>query len=266
MQAENSRPPVLCIGGLDPSGGAGLQADIEAIASCGGHALPIASCLTVQNSVEAISVSVVEPELIQQQAYALLDDMHIASCKIGVVPNKAVALVISEILAQLPNVPVVFDPVLSASHGSKFSNADTINAIKEVLLPMVTVVTPNLSELSTLANNNVDITSQAQSLCQLGVNYVLATGADSHQDNDNVHNALFTREGLKEEYRWPRLPHSYHGSGCTLSSALACYLALAFEISEAVKKAQQFTCQSLQNAQQIGSGQWIPMRISDTNN
>ena len=263
MQAENSRPPVLCIGGLDPSGGAGLQADIEAVASCGGHALPIASCLTVQNSVQAMSVSAVDTELIRQQASALIDDMHIASCKIGVVPNKAVAVIISEILARLPNVPTVYDPVLSASHGCEFSNTETNKAIKEILLPVVTVVTPNLSELTTLANNNGDIISQAKSLCQLGANYVLATGADS--DSDNVHNTLFTGSGIKQEYQWPRLPHHYHGSGCTLSSALACYLALNFDISEAVIKAQQFTWKSLQNAQQIGHGQWIPTRISDAN-
>ncbi|MFK7794559.1 MAG: hydroxymethylpyrimidine/phosphomethylpyrimidine kinase [Gammaproteobacteria bacterium] len=265
MQAENSRPPVLCIGGLDPSGGAGLEADIEAVASCGGHALPIASCLTVQNSVQTFSVSGVDPQLIQQQAHALIDDMPIVSCKIGVVPNKAIISAIREILTQLPNVPVVFDPVLSASHGSTFSNADTINAIKEILLPVVTVITPNLSELATLTDNNDDITSQAKALCQLGVNYVLATGADSHQDDDNVHNTLFNSEGMKEEYQWPRLPNSYHGSGCTLSSALACFLALGLDMSAAVNKAQQFTWRSLQNAQQIGSGQWIPKRIDDAN-
>jgi hydroxymethylpyrimidine/phosphomethylpyrimidine kinase len=264
MQAENSRPPILCIGGLDPSGGAGLQADIEAVASCGGHALPIASCLTVQNSVQAISVSAVEPKLMLQQASALLDDMHIASCKIGVVPNKAVALAIAEILVQLANVPVVFDPVLSASHGSEFSNADTIKTIKEILLPIVTVVTPNFSELMTLTDNDGDVTSQAISLCELGPKYVLATGADS--DTDNVHNTLFTCEGVKQEYQWPRLPHRYHGSGCTLSSALACYLAFDLDIAEAIDKAQKFTWQSLRNAQQIGSGQWIPKRINDANN
>ncbi len=264
MQAEILRPPILCIGGLDPSGGAGLQADIEAVAGCGGHALPIASCLTVQNSAQAISVSAVEAKLIQQQASALLDDMHIASCKIGVVPNKAVALAIAEILAQLPSVPVVFDPVLSASHGSEFCNADTIKAIKEILLPIVTVVTPNLSELMTLTDNNSNVSSQAKSLCELGPKYVFATGADS--DNDNVYNTLLTRQGVKHEYQWPRLPHSYHGSGCTLSSSLACYLAFDLDVAEAIKKAQQFTWQSLQNAQQIGSGQWIPKRINDAKN
>jgi hydroxymethylpyrimidine/phosphomethylpyrimidine kinase len=259
MQVEISRPPVLCIGGLDPSGGAGLQADIEAIASCGGHALPIASCLTVQNTRQTFSVSAVDPELIKQQASALIEDMPIASCKIGVIPNEEVAKTIASILAQLPKVPVVFDPVLSASHGSEFSNAGTINIIKDILLPRVTIVTPNLKELSILVDSSSDIASQAKSLCDLGPKYVLATGADS--DTEYVHNTLFTHEGIKTDYEWPRLPHMYHGSGCTLSSAIACYLALDFNITDAVEKAQQFTWQSLQYAQAIGSGQWIPNRI-----
>tara|TARA_R110002074_G_scaffold23150_1_gene70392 strand:- start:372 stop:1166 length:795 start_codon:yes stop_codon:yes gene_type:complete len=261
MQVENSRPPVLCIGGLDPSGGAGLQADIESIASCGGHALPLASCLTIQNSIQAISVSAVDPEIIQHQASALLNDMPIASCKIGVVPNRAVALIIAEILAQLPNVPIVFDPVLSASVGSRFCDTDTINAVKENILPYVTVVTPNLSELKILVDSNEDVATQARALCALGASYVLTTGADSN--TDTVHNTLFTRNEKREDYEWPRLPHDYHGSGCTLSSSIACYLALELDIVEAINKAQQFTWRSLKNAQQIGNGQWIPKRIGN---
>ena len=94
MQAQNSRPAILCFAGLDPSGGAGLQADIEAIAACGGHALPIATCLTVQNSMHATSVTAIDPVLVHQQAQALLADLPIAGCKIGVIPNVQLAEVI----------------------------------------------------------------------------------------------------------------------------------------------------------------------------
>ncbi len=258
MQAQNSRPPILCFGGLDPSGGAGLQADIEAIASCGGHALPIASCLTVQNSVQAFSVNAVDTSIIHQQASALIEDMQITSCKIGVVPNEAVALTISDILSQLPKIPVVFDPVFSASHGSDFSNENTISVIKEALIPLTTIVTPNFKELKSLTDDNYDVISQAKALCELGLDYVLVTGADC--DTALVHNTLFSAEGVQAKYEWPRLPHTYHGSGCTLSSAIACYLALGSDIHTAVEKAQQYTWQSLQNAQAIGNGQMIPNR------
>jgi hydroxymethylpyrimidine/phosphomethylpyrimidine kinase len=186
--------------------------------------------------------------------------MRIASCKIGVIPNEAVAFTIADILTQLPSVPVVFDPVINASSGSIFSDAATIETIKEILLPAVTIVTPNFSELDTLINNDGDYPAKAQSLCSLGPKYVLTTGADNQ--TDNVHNTLFTCDGVYAEYDWPRLPHIYHGSGCTLSSALACYLAFNLDIFEAVEKAQKYTWQSLQNAQPVGSGQWIPTRIN----
>ena len=259
MQVENSRPSILCIGGLDPSGGAGLQADIEAIASCGGHALPIASCLTVQNSAQTFSVSSVSAHLIQQQVSALLEDMQIAACKIGVIPNQDVAEMIADILGQLPNIPVVYDPVISSSHGSQFSDTHTIGTIKENLLASVTVLTPNLDELNAFINEECDIVSKAKSLCQFGPQYILATGADDA--TEQVHNTLLTQDGIISEYQWPRLPNHYHGSGCTLSSALACYLSKSDDILHAVDKAQKFTWQTLKNAQQLGRGQWIPNRI-----
>jgi len=264
MQAQNSRPPVLCIGGLDPSGGAGLQADIESIAACGGHALPIASCLTIQNSTQAFSVSAVDPALIEKQASVLFEDIHIASCKIGVIPNEFITNSIASILAQLANAPVVFDPVLAASQGSEFSDLATIKSIKNFLLPAVTIVTPNTKELNMLIDNNDDITAKAQSLCKLGPEWVLVTGADC--DTDQVHNTLFSRDGIEAAYQWPRLPHTYHGSGCTLSSAIACYLAVGCDIFAAIEKAQQFTWQSLKHALPIGRGQWIPNRMHQANN
>lgn len=259
MQVENFRPPVLCISGLDPSGGAGLQADIESIAYCGGHALPIASCLTVQSSVQANSISPVEPQLIQKQAEVLLQDMRIASCKVGVIPNEAVAITIADILSQLPGIPVVFDPVLSASNGISFADTATIDTIKDILLPNVTVVTPNYNELDLLIGSNADHISKAQSLCALGPKYVFTTGAD--EQTESVHNTLFTIDGVNSKFKCPRLPNIYHGSGCTLSSALACYLALDLSIIEAVEQAQKFAWQSLKLAESIGSGQWIPKRI-----
>ncbi len=265
MQAKISRPPVLCIGGLDPSGGAGLQADIESIAHCGGHALPVASCLTVQNSIQAESITAIEPTLIERQVNQLLKDMTIASCKIGVIPNSKVAIVISHILTQLPNIPVVYDPVFSPTQGDEFCNTDTVAIIKNNLLPAITVLTPNAYELNILSNNNLSynhdsLVSQARGLCQMGIEYVLVTGADS--PSVDVHNTLVTHSGVVQEYKWPRFPHSYHGSGCTLSSALACYLALGCDIPTAVNRAQQYTWRTLQHAEQIGRGQWIPTRIN----
>ena len=259
MQTTNQRPCILCIGGLDPSGGAGLQADIEAIAQCGGYALPIASCLTVQDSSNAKSVHSVDSMIIKQQANALFDDMKISACKIGVIPNQEIAITIAQIIKQLPNTPIVLDPVISASHGAKFVDAATLELIKDILLPTVTVATPNTSELNQLITEGECITSKAKSLCILGPQYVLVTGAD--EETETVVNFLVNSKKVLNEYSWPRQPYSYHGSGCTLSSALACNLAFGLTVNDAVEKAQRYTIKTLEYADMPGQGQWIPKRI-----
>jgi len=259
MQAENSRPTVLCFAGLDPSGGAGLQADIEAIAGCGGHALPISTCLTVQNSLAAFSVHAIDSEILKQQFYALIKDIKISACKIGVIPDETTATCIATLIQQLSSIPIIYDPVLAASYGSQFSHADTIEVIKSSLLPHVNVITPNIKEVNTLLNETIIEAVEASKLCQYGPEYVLVTGADSK--SEHVHNTLLANAGLLENYTYPRLPQQYHGSGCTLSSALACLLAQNFTIKQAAKQAQDFTYKSLQTAQPIGQGQWVPKRI-----
>lgn len=254
------RPTVLCFGGLDPSGGAGIQADIETIACCGGHALPIATCLTVQNTVQAYSTTATAAPLLRQQAEALLKDVSINSCKIGVIPSSEIAMVIADIITQLTDIPVVLDPVLHASSGSKFCDEKTINSIKEILLPLASVATPNASELAILSAGNDSSPPNASELCRRGPQYVLVTDADNPAPE--VCNKLFNADGLVKEYRWTKLPHSYHGSGCTLSSALAYYLAMDLKVSDAAMVAQQYTWQCLKTAEPLGQGQRIPNRVS----
>lgn len=260
MQAENMRPTVLCFGGLDPSGGAGIQADIETIAYCGGHALPIATCLTVQNTQQAYSTAATAAPLLRQQAEALLKDFSINSCKIGVIPDSEVVIAIADIIKQLPDIPVVLDPVLQASSGSKFCDEKTINSIKDILLPLVSVATPNASELAILSANKDSSSQNAIELCRCGPQYVLVTDADNPAPE--VSNKLFTVDGLVKEYHWTKLPHAYHGSGCTLSSALAYYLTTDLKVSDAAMSAQQYTWQCLQTAEPLGQGQRIPHRVS----
>lgn len=259
MQAENSRPAILCFAGLDPSGGAGLQADIEAIASCGGHALPIATCLTVQNTSQAIASEPVDTRLVQQQAQVLLSDMPIAGCKIGVIPNASMVITIADLLSQLPPIPTVLDPVLHATQGISFCDKDTINAIKELLLPLVNVTTPNQAELQQLTSNKATELQNALTLCEYGTNFVFVTGAD--QASTRIKNNLYSNHGLIHKNTWQKIPHSFHGSGCTLSSSLACFLALGFNEIEAIENAQQYTWQSLKAANMIGDGQYIPKRV-----
>ena len=259
MHEKNSRLAVICFAGLDPSGGAGLQADIEAIASCGAHALPIATCLTVQNTTAATAVHAIDSEIIEQQFNCLAEDIHFSACKIGVIPNKEIATCITNLIKQFPNMPVIYDPVIAASHGSEFTNSKTLDSIKTNLLPHVTVMTPNTQEARQLLNNDIDEISQAYKLLEYGTKYVLVTGAD--ETTEHVNNTLLSEQGVIKNYQFQRLPFQYHGSGCTLSSALASLLAQSIPLQQAVQQAQDFTYSALENAQAIGKGQLLPKRI-----
>ena len=259
MQVENTTPTVLCFGGLDPTGGAGLQADIESVAACGGHALSIATCLTVQDSTRAYAFVATGKDLIQQQADALLADIAVDACKIGVIPNSEVATVVAGIIAQIANIPVVLDPVLRATAGSTFCDRKTMDTLKKALLPLTTVITPNAEELLQLSSNQASPSERANELCKLGPEYALVT--DANHSATEVCNTLFQSGTLLEEYLWPKLPYVFHGSGCTLSSALACFLSKQTDVRSAVQLAQEFTRQSLQSARTLGKGQKFPKRI-----
>ena len=252
------RPCILCFAGLDPSGGAGLQADIESISNCGGHALPIASCLTTQNSVEVLSITALNTEMIKQQADILLQDMNISACKIGVIPNQATADTIADIVANFSSVPVVLDPVLGPTRGRSFVDSAALKSIRHKLLSKVDVITPNHTELTQLCALEDTQQRQIEALSELGPEYVLVTGAD--QDTQQVHNVLYGKSQLIQDYQWPRLNASYHGSGCTLSSALACFLALGHGVESASQRAQEYTYAALQHAEPLGQGQLIPDR------
>lgn len=259
MQVENSRPAILCFAGLDPSGGAGLQADIEAIASCGGHALPIATCLTVQNTSQAIDLQPVNAELVQRQAEALQADIPIAGCKIGVLPNSDIVCAVADFLSGIPDVPVVLDPVLHAAQGIGFCDQSTVNIIKQRLLPKVRIITPNQAELKKLTSENATESENSRALCASGSAFVFVTSAD--QEGNSIKNTLYNNEGIVHQNCWSKLPHSYHGSGCTLSSAICYFIASGLDVVSAVNKAEQYTRQCLIQADVIGAGQYIPRRI-----
>ena len=237
-----------------------MQADIEAVASCGGHALPLATCLTVQNTVQTYAFIPTELHLLQQQADALLQDIPVSSCKIGVIPNGKIAAAVADIVARIADIPVVLDPVLRPSQGVEFCDDMTIRTIKEKLLPQASIVTPNMNELLLLTSQSESISERASELCKQGPKYVLLTDADNSASE--VCNKLFAADHLVEEYRWPKLPHVFHGSGCTLSSALAFYLSVNTEVSRATKLAQEYTWKCLKAGEAVGKGQRIPKRIN----
>jgi len=258
---DPSRPVLLCLGGHDPVGGAGIQADIETIAALGGHTASAITCLTVQDSRNVRALHPVAARLFRDQAEAVLGDMAVAAIKIGLIGDAALVPVIAELLRRHPDVPVVLDPVLAAGGGSNLARDDLLAAIRAQLLPLTDLLTPNLAEARRLTG--LDTADDcAAALQAAGARCVLLTGTDEVEDELQVINRLYCPDGKNEHWHWPRLPHSYHGSGCTLASACAALLAHGLDMFDAVAQAQDFTYQSLQAGWRPGHGQHLPWRRS----
>jgi hydroxymethylpyrimidine/phosphomethylpyrimidine kinase len=247
---------ILLVGGHDPSGGAGLQADLETVAALGCQAVSLVTCLTAQDSRNVSALYPQPSGHFQRQLELLLDDIQPDMVKIGLLGHVGLADLLADYLRQLDR-PLVLDPVLAAGGGSDLASAALLEVIRERLLPQTHLLTPNRAEARRLSGSD-SAEAAARALLQTGCRHVLLTGADEAQGGQ-VRNSLFSQGG-RVDYAWPRLPHTYHGSGCTLASACACQLALGLPAAEAVREAQQFTWNALRRANRPGNGQHIPNR------
>ena len=250
-------PVVLCVGGHDPTGGAGIQADAEAVRAAGAWPCTVISCLTAQDSCGVRRVIPQPDEQVIEHCRLLLADSQVAACKIGLVGSADIARSLGELLKELPQLPVVFDPVLASGAGDNLANAALLDNLRTELLPRATIVTPNLPEARILAHA-IDPEECAPSLLSTGCPWVLLTG--THDTTEDVVNRLHGTDGSVRAWRWPRLPHSYHGSGCTLASHLAALLALGRAVPDAAERAQSYTWGSLKHAFKTGRCQWTPNR------
>lgn len=254
-------PVVLTFAASDPTGGAGLQADLLTLASLGCHPLSVLTALTAQDTRGVAALLAVDPEWIARQARCVLADIPVAAFKLGVLGSARNADAVAAILAAHPRAPVVLDPVLASGRGDALSDEETLQALRAAVLPRATVLTPNSLEARRLARAAPDaaLADCARALTELGCPFVLVTG--THEPGADVVNALYDARGLVREDRWPRLPGSYHGSGCTLASALAAYLAKGLDAPEAARAAQEYTWKSLQAGFAPGRGQLLPNRF-----
>ena len=217
MNAPKPRiPAVLCFAGLDPTGGAGLAADIEAIVSMGGHPLPIATALTVQDTHDVRALMPVEPGHVLDQARAVLADIPVAAVKIGLIGSPGVVDALHDLLADCEEIPVVLDPIGRAGGGASLADDRLMGAIASRLVPRTTVLTPNTREALRLAPEAETIADAAGRLVSSGCEYVLVTGAD--EATPRVVNRFYGRRGLIESIEWPRVEGVFHGSGCTLAA------------------------------------------------
>ena len=258
-------PIVLTFAASDPSAGAGMQADILTIASMGCHPLTVVTAITVQDTSGVDDVQSVDAELVMNQARTVLEDMPVAAFKIGLLGSVENIAAIAEIISDYSDIPLVFDPVLSSGRGDELANEDMLDAMRELLLPQTTILTPNSLEARRLIQDedneedNPDLAECAKRIIELGCEYVLITG--THENTPKVINNLYGEHGLIRSDSWPRLPGIYHGSGCTLASAIAALLANGLPMEEAVREAQEYTWESLKYGFRPGMGQHIPDRL-----
>jgi hydroxymethylpyrimidine/phosphomethylpyrimidine kinase len=250
---------VLTFAASDPTGGAGLQADLLTIAALGCHPLSVVTALTAQDTRGVERMMPVDAAWITRQARTVLDDIAVAAFKAGVLGSAENVRAVSELVAQHAEVPFVVDPVLASGRGDPLAQEDVIAALRELILPRTTLLTPNSVEARRLADGASDLAECAHRLVDQGCQYVLITG--THEAGADVVNTLYDEDGVVREDRWPRLPATYHGSGCTLASAIAARLAQGVEPPQAARDAQHFTWESLAAGFKPGAGQHLPNRF-----
>lgn len=256
---------VLSFAATDPTCGAGLHADVLTLAALGCHPLAVVTAVTVQDSVGVEDFLALDPEWIVDQARGVLEDIPVAAFKVGMLGSVEAVMAVAEIVSDYPEVPLILDPVLSSGRGDELANEHLIEAMKDMLLPQTTLITPNTLEAQRLAmdegtdNEAPDAEECAERLLDLGCEFVLITG--SHAHTPQVINTLYGTEGAVQSLAWDRLPHNYHGSGCTLATAIAGFLAQGADLLDAVRQGQEFTYQTLQHAYRPGMGQHLPDRF-----
>jgi len=261
------QPPriVLSFSANDSSGGAGIQADTLTLASMGCHPLSVITAVTVQDTVGVDDVMPLDPEWVADQARAVLEDMPVHVFKIGMLGSVEIITAIAEIVLDYPDIPVVLDPVFSSGRGDELASEDMISAMRELLLPQTTIITPNSMEARRLAqdegedSDELDLGQCGGRILHMGCDYVLITGA--HENTRQVTNTLYSDSGIVRSDIWQRLVGSYHGSGCTLASAIAATLANGLSVSDGVYEAQEYTWQALKAGFHPGMGQYLPDRL-----
>ena len=244
------QPIFLTFAASDLTGGAGLHADVLTLAALGCHPLSVVTALTVQDTRGVDAIETLDAALVERQATKVLAEVRVAAFKLGVLGSAANVGAVAAIVARHPGVPLVLDPVLASGRGDSLAGDGVAEALLERIVPRATLATPNTLEAKRLGGE--------RTLLDRGCKYVLVTG--THADTKDVVNALYDAKGKVREDRWPRLPGSHHGSGCTLASACAAHLAQGLAMGDAVRAAQEFTWRSLSAGFRPADGQSIPWR------
>lgn len=258
---------ILIIAGSDSCAGAGAQIDLKTAAAHGVYATCALTAVTAQNTTSVEAIQVVDPQIVQAQIEAVFSDIPPQAVKIGMLGSSEVAQAVAQVLARHPEVPVVLDPVLVATAGGALTEAVAFDAIRDTLMKQATLITPNIPEGSALSGVSIDDDASrdaaAQAFLDAGVKAVLVKGG--HAQGDTIEDVLYTHEGV-ERFTATRLTGEYHGTGCSLSTAIACNLAKGASLSQAVARAHAYLADSLQHVVDAGRGTKIfnPLNRLDT--
>jgi hydroxymethylpyrimidine/phosphomethylpyrimidine kinase len=255
---ESFSESVLVFAGLDPSGGAGISADIEAINQFGITTLPIVTVLTAQNTCEVTQLEVVDCALIEAQYRAIVADIDFQVVKIGLLGSSEQIKTIAHCLGEKPQLSIVLDPIIRASSDKQMVDESAILAMQKQLISLATIITPNQAELSLLAPD----LDESSAIKSLNCPWVLLTGTDGAQKE--IEHRLYCRGELHSNFRYVKLPGEYHGSGCTLASAISALLALGIDVDIACKRALDYCYQTLLSAKKLGKMQYHPNRSKPT--
>ena len=249
INAYQNYARVLTIAGSDSGGGAGIQADLKTFSALGCYGMSVITALTAQNTTGVTGIHAVPPSFVAQQMAAVMDDIGVDAVKIGMLFSAELIESVAESLKHYSVNTIVLDPVMVAQSGDKLLQDEAIEALKEALIPLATIITPNLPEAEVLLDRNIDgeedIQKAASALAELGSKSVLIKGG--HLETSESSDVLYINDGERfvvlpdERVQTPNI----HGTGCTLSSAIAAHLAKGLDIESAVRNAKKYIAKAI---------------------
>ena len=260
MNSKKNYPIVLSIAGSDSSGGAGIQADLKTFSALGVYGATAITAITAQNTQGVHSQFALSPQMVYEQIVAVIDDLHPSFVKIGMLSNAEIVLAVADALSRY-SLSVILDPVIVSSSGHRLLSIEAIDVMKEKLLPMSILVTPNIPEMKALTNMPLTTDEEkkraAQHLMNCGANAILLKGG--HEEGDEKKDILFVKSkddtmhlsALSSE---TILTNNTHGTGCTLSSAIAAFMARGLCLEEAVVEAKQYVTEAIRSGANVEVG------------
>lgn len=252
----NQPSRVLIVAGSDSGGGAGIQADVKTVTMLGGYATTAITALTAQNTVELSSIHAVSEEFVAEQMELVLKDIGADAVKTGMLYSPEIVHTVANVLGDYPYIPIVVDPVCVSTSGSTLLQDQALEAMKQSLIPKAALVTPNIPEVEKLTGMSIldqnDILSAGEILLATGVKAVLIKGG--HSDKEEIQDVLITENETRVFTSKRQHTLHTHGTGCTLASAIACYLAQGESLKDAIKKSRTYVAKAIKTAPHFGSG------------